>query len=380
MEDRIERVIREYDAQGIHRTGTAVDDDGATWLSSILAESGAEVGIESFEFERLDIRRATLRLGDEFLDGVPAFDGGATPAAGITGTIGEPGSSAPIAMLDVMPFEASESARALARVRSSGQHEAIIAVTDTSLPPDGAALLNAERFASPFGPPVLQVPAACRDRLHLAMTAGETVGFICDAVRVTTTASNVGARLAGANPDLAPLVVMTPRSGWWRCASERGGGIAALVEIAHALAAEGPDRDVIFTANTGHELGHIGLEHFLTAAPSLVGSAHCWIHLGANFAASRAPGIRLQYSDAALREAMISRMGARRPAVETPLGTRPVGEARNVHDGRGRYVSIVGTNGLFHHPADTWPDAVDADAVRDWIDLLVSVALAMAPG
>ena len=32
-----------------------------------------------------------------------------------------------------------------------------------------------------------------------------------------------------------PLVVMTPRSGWWSCASERGGGFACWLEIMRAV-------------------------------------------------------------------------------------------------------------------------------------------------
>jgi alanyl-tRNA synthetase len=39
-------------------------------------------------------------------------------------------------------------------------------------------------------------------------------------------AFNVVATVAGQQTDLAPIVVITPRSGWWQCASERGGGLA----------------------------------------------------------------------------------------------------------------------------------------------------------
>ncbi len=56
---------------------------------------------------------------------------------------------------------------------------------------------------------------------------------------------------------------MTPRSGWWQCASERGGGIAVWVEILAAVAAAKPARTVNFVASTGHELGHYGLTHYL---------------------------------------------------------------------------------------------------------------------
>ena len=51
-------------------------------------------------------------------------------------------------------------------------------------------------------------------------------------------------------------------------------------------------RDVIFTANTGHELGHTGLDLFLEKNPKLIKEAHVWMHLGANFAAQF--GVRRQ--------------------------------------------------------------------------------------
>ena len=44
-------------------------------------------------------------------------------------------------------------------------------------------------------------------------------------------ALNVSAEVPGADSRLAPVVVMTPRSGWFACASERAAALAAFVEI-----------------------------------------------------------------------------------------------------------------------------------------------------
>lgn len=47
------------------------------------------------------------------------------------------------------------------------------------------------------------------------------------------------------------------------------------------------------------------------------------------------------------------------------LGERPGGEARNIHDLNGRYVSFLGTNAWFHQEDDRWPETVDvAQTVR----------------
>jgi len=40
--------------------------------------------------------------------------------------------------------------------------------------------------------------------------------------------------------------------------------IAAWLEMMRATSRSGADRDVIFTANTGHEVGQIGLDHYMS--------------------------------------------------------------------------------------------------------------------
>ena len=61
-------------------------------------------------------------------------------------------------------------------------------------------------------------------------------------------------------------------------------GISAFIELARAAAASTLTRTVVFTANSGHECGHLGMDAFL-AGPTAVAppDAHAWIHLGANF-------------------------------------------------------------------------------------------------
>lgn len=61
-----------------------------------------------------------------------------------------------------------------------------------------------------------------------------------------------------------------------------------------------------------------------------------------------------------------------------PRGFVPLGEARNIQRGGGRYISLVGRNGLFHHPADRWPEAVDVNAVAAYARAFAKMALALA--
>jgi hypothetical protein len=74
--------------------------------------------------------------------------------------------------------------------------------------------------------------------------------------RTPARACNVVTKVVGLDQSLPPLVVMTPRSGWWNCAAERGGGIVCWLEIMQAVHSDGPMRDVYFVASSGHELVH----------------------------------------------------------------------------------------------------------------------------
>jgi hypothetical protein len=187
---------------------------------------------------------------------------------------------------------------------------------------------------------------------------------------------NVTAKIDGILPDLEPLVVMTPRSGWWNCASERGGGIAVWLEMLRELTNMKPERSVFFLASTGHELGHYGLDHYLAERKGLVGRAAAWIHLGANFGAAVGSKPVLQVSDQKLHRLALEAIDAAgmRPLNVRPVGTPPKGEARNIHEAGGRYISLVGSNGLFHHPQDRWPSAVDLDAVMQFTDAFARIA------
>ncbi len=382
MQERVASIIQEFDAQGIHRTGTTVDNISAEWLAQRISALGVTPDLDAFSFDRLEVHDARLEFDGFSIDAVPLYDASYTSAEGVSGSLGALGSVADIGVAMILPVGGSDTLQRCMMARRENTHRAIVLVTDDRMPADGVATLNAEDFTAPFGPPVIQIPHAQWSVLRAAMEAGKSARVIAHAGYVAATAGNVQAIIKGKNPDLSPLVIMTPRSGWWSCASERGGGIAAWLEMMRVIKAAGPACDVIFTANTGHELGHTGLDHYLESRPGLIRDAAMWIHLGANFAAGVGGGVRLQYVDESVRLWVKAHLDAAglTPAVETPAGERPFGEARNVYDGGGRFLSILGSNGLFHHPADRWPDAVDLPLTTAWIGVLTRMALELSQG
>ena len=368
--------IRGWDAIDDHRTGTAGDRTTAQWLAERIRAAGLEPAQDAFGLRRWVLRDCAVTVNGRAAAGVPLFDGGTTAAAGLTGPLAAlPGEGGGIGLARLGGAAGASANRALAAARRDDRRPALVAVTKGHADVPGLALQNADRFTAPFGPPVLQVASEHESWLEEAAEAGEAATVTAHVEFEAAEGWNVRARVAGRDPALAPLVVMTPKSAWWVCTAERGGGIALLLALVRRFAAERPARDVVFVATSGHELGHLGLDSFLGANPGLGSGAHAWIHLGANFA-TRGGGTRLQASETALLALARGAMDEAEcpPDQVTPLGERPGGEARNIHDLGGRYVSYVGTNPWFHHPADRWPTTVDVQKTARLATAMLSVA------
>lgn len=365
LQQRISTTIREYSAQGNHRTATEVDNLSGQWLADRITQMGVDATLHPFSINQVKVVSAQLHWSGGVIEGVPAYDCNYTDGEGLQGSMGELMSSADIGV--IMSAARGPVPESIRAARMSGAHKAIVVVTDDSMPAQGTTVINADNFTDPFGPPVLHIPHYAWPELKQAVDAGAGARVVAHCDRAPSTAVNIEARIKGSNSELSPMVIMTPRSGWWRCASERGGGIALFLEMMRAISLSNPQRDVYFTANSGHELGHLGLDHFVHNNPGLVENAHMWIHLGANFAA-RGATIFLQYSsevNRTLTHKYLNQYGIE-PATETPISERPRGEARNIYDGSGEFISLLAGNPLFHHPDDIWPNAIDMPATLAW--------------
>src|SRR5262249_23582254 len=156
------------------------------------------------------------------------------------GRLGPSGSDAPIAVVSLDQPAIATEGQSIADLRRSDRHRAIVAITKGGRP--GLCPSNARAFLSPFGVPVLQIDSDEESAVGDLIQSGAGVTLVVDAVRTSSRASNVVATVEGRRPSLAPLVVMTPRSGWWQCASERGGGIACWLEAMRRTAAARPLR------------------------------------------------------------------------------------------------------------------------------------------
>lgn len=336
--------LRAWDSHGIHRTGTAGDRAGADWLASEAAALGAKVSIETFALNRIDPLECWIESDGQRIEGVPVFDSPPTPPAGVQGTIG---------LVTLSPWAVyTPEYRAM---RRASVHEGLAIVCQSGQP--GLGLLNAEQFREPYGCPAIHVAATPRSPPDRLVSHYE---------RVRTEAANVVVTIPGRNSGARPVVVMTPRSSWWQSVSERGGGLVCWLETLRMLMDTPPECDVVMTANSGHELGHLGLDAFLERRPGWEGpDGAVWIHYGANIGAAGG-ALSIQSADKPLRNGMREALTGfnQPPDTMAPETQVPNGETRDIHLAGGRYLTLVGTNPLFHLPQDRWPAAVDVAAIE----------------
>jgi hypothetical protein len=376
LQGRIARTIRAYEEQGNHRTGTKVDQISGDWLAHEVRRAGLIPTREVFEISRIDPVTTLISLDGRRIEGLPLFDGGFTDPTGVSGRLGALGSNAPIGLAEGAPNTAETGP--IGEARRQNRHRGIVMITRGGRP--GLCPSNAARFLHPFGPPVLQVSSNEATNLADLAQRGSEVTLISSVKRTEAEAFNVVASIQGRNRALPPLVIMTPRSGWWTCESERGGGIACWLELMRATRGMKHARSVLFVASSGHELGQRGIEIYAERRPDLIKQSRAWIHLGANIGAAQQPGNMIQASDDEMETILANGMTSAGLAINqrVPRGTIPGGEAGVVHRGGGRYLSVIGSNALFHNPADRGSEAVDPSVIARFVAVLASIARTLA--
>lgn len=352
--------LKAWDSQPVHRTATPGDEAGAEWLAREAAAIAGPVTSEKFRLERVDPVAAYVEIEGERIAGEPLFDGPATADEGVRAVAGE--GAGEIAILPLPPSVVYGPD--FARLRRESKHVGQIIVTMGGAP--GLAPLNAESFREPFGPPALQVSSIERERLLAAVARKTVVRLVVRVARSPAEARNVVLTLRGRDRNRAPVVVMTPRSSWWVSTSERGGGLVCWLETLRALKENPPACDVIFAANSGHEIDHIGLDDFVARRPGWDTRA-TWIHYGANIGATGGKLV-IQSNQDDLRVLAVKHLtvAGQKPDSLAPKTQVPTGETRDIHLAGGRYLTVgapPSSNAVFHLPQDRWPDAVDVPAI-----------------
>jgi hypothetical protein len=340
---RLYRIVEEYAAIGAHhRTGTAEDARTLDWFEDRVRALGANTERQPWSFDRYDAEWSV------------AVDGAAVVSLPLFyEATGEIESTTPlVAVVSAIPFGTfPEWPSILADARTAG---APVAVLATRSPSGGLAAPNRSPAQPGSGLPTLLVSGALAERMKKASVRAQLAARI-----VPGRTSNLIGRL-GDGPDRDRILLTTPLSGWFRCAGERGTGIAVMLAVAERLAAEGVP--ILVNGNSGHELVYLGARRFAETKPE----ARAIVHFGMGVAAGERDGVDLRLTDGLKIRASASGVNTELAAAFNPLGktfiaipdaerTRPeswFGESGVWCTLDRPLISIAGGFPLFHTPED----------------------------
>jgi hypothetical protein len=128
----------------------------------------------------------------------------------------------------------------------------------------------------------------------------------------------------------------------------------------------------------------LGLDDFVASRkgydrPMREGGA-TWVHYGANLGAAGGT-LSVVSPDDDLRDLASGELARVSQAhAIAPKSRVPSGETRDIHRAGGRYLTLVGTNKLFHLPRDRWPDAVDLAAATRIAGAAARIVVALTRG
>ncbi len=364
-----ERRIRAFEEMGWHRTGWEADNQAADWLIAELQTAGIEARAQPFRAPRWHWNKAEVRVAGHRIIGEPMSDGGPAPGMGVVAPLLREPRHNTMSIIVWQPTIddprrlGPEIYDHLDHLEAQGAQGVVLLMDDE----DGYGILrNAERPWDPIRLPVLQI--APKEAGPLLDNEGETAGLVITGRREEVQALNVLAEIPGADLNAAPVTLMTPKSGWFTCAAERGGGIAVWLAVAERIAAQRPRRTLQLVASSGHELHHLGLDAYLESLGDAASKVSAWIHLGAAIGAKRGtPSLAASDDELmTIAQSALSASGIERDPF--PVGRSGYGEARNIAEIGGRYISLLGGHPYFHSPQDTFDNAVDLNLLTRHIN------------
>ncbi len=377
--------LQRYIGFGVKQSGGAGDEACGAWLESELASAGFETERQYFSAPWFEASEARLVVGDARAPLWPQPIVQTTTEAGVTAPIvrvDEHGlSSAPldgaIALVD-LPFGRWSSmfwpqVRKPVEAAIAGAAAACVIVTNG---PSGKVIaLNTDGRDPLYDIPMaLMAPDDAAPFFAAALT-GQKGTMVLIGQGGRRQAFNLVGRLNRGKGKW--LVVSTPRSGWFTCAGERGGGIAAWLHIARWTSRAAPDYNLAFVCNSGHEYQYLGAEELLHSVAPPPEDTAFWLHLGANLASrdwhdtvgSRRPlpGTDSQRYLVVSPElvAMAQTEFAGLAGLEAPYAsdTLSAGELTNIIEAG--YAPVAGIFGVhrFHHVEDDDARCVSAESV-----------------
>lgn len=367
--------VKTYVGFGVHRTGTAGDAAVAGWLQGELKAAGYDVERQGFDYPVFELTAAAATIGGRDIEAFPLWTPKAGEASGPLAS--EPKAGAIVVMRFPFgvgaPLEASGVWRKPIEAAIAVGAAGVLVVTENPL--GEFVAYNALPDAPPWPVPVVGVAAREAQALAEAAARGAHARLRIAGQTRAGRPENVIGRRAGPGK---PLVVSTPKSGWFTCAGERGSGIAIWLGLARHLAAR-RDRNLVFVAASGHEFDGYGGHLFAEKLAPAPAEARGWVHIGANvasydFALKDGRIVRLDHPQAArllaVSDALVPAARsafAGQLSYETPrdIDVQPAGGEITAYQRMG-YKPLVGILGghPLHHTRRDLADVTDAPALE----------------
>jgi hypothetical protein len=291
--EAIETDLLKYISFGNKRAGGAGDTACGDWLAGELEKAGYAVERQTFQAPFFEASKAELTLGETTAPVLPQPIVVPTGPDGVTGPLVRvdvgghfTGSlDGAVALVDLPSARWSSALarpiRAPIEAAFAAGARAVVAITNG---PTGKVIaLNADGRQPMFaGPVALLAPDKAAPFLAAAFQRGEAK-LTVDGTGGRRDAFNFVGRIDRGKPRW--LAISTPRSGWFGCAAERGGGVAAWLDIARWAPAALADYNLALICNTGHEYEYLGAAEAMKQIAPPVAATRFWLHLGANVAA-----------------------------------------------------------------------------------------------
>lgn len=351
--------ILHYASLGDHRTATETDHKTASWLASEMKIAGFAAELHPFFLQQFFPAKVSLRASGRDIQTSPLWWPKTTGPKPIAASfVRDPKPDQPLGGKIAVIKLASVPGAALLpdcpvhkAVEPIARAGAVAAVIITASTTGELIQLNAMAGLDAWPLPILL--AGEKDEPALI---GEGSFLLDGHYDPKARAFEVVGRF-GNGP--RTFIVSTPYSGWFRCAGERGPGIALWLGLARYVAKNSRDR-WIFVASSGHELHSKGILTFLEALAPKPSAVTAWLHLGAGIATYRFDGRQRQSIASPMRRIystpvfvpLLKQAFAAMPELTPVVTDKPAGEMLEMAHKGYPYFGFAGGSTFHHMPGD----------------------------
>lgn len=335
--------VKAYSALGEHRTAGKADRETSAWLAKQLEAFGLTSKLTPFRVRQFQFEGARLTVNARPVPCFPLWFPRATGSP-LRSTVAHGVVKGRIAIARMPKGGAALTPAHIAVIQPliDAGAAAIIAVTPSQ---SGELMaLNCAASAEPWPVPVLLVGPAEEMNLRGAIDVSISIeGRDESNAEAFETVGEIGT-------GKKRIVISTPSSGWFRCAGERGPGIAIWLALARWASHRESSVRYTFVASSGHELGEQGMQAFLQKQAPKPEEVGVWLHLGASIAA-RGSTRRLMTNRREWMPTLTRHFGPLGD-LNPELTETPVGELAQLAKSGYRCFGIAGGHPLFHSPGD----------------------------